>query len=149
MVNILSIDFDYFIAASAMERDKYFPSGEDEVNLNKLRAIWKERYLQYPELMQIGVVDEFHSLKDFLLLIRIKREKFFSSNTHKSIKGVIDRIPANQNLRIVNIDFHHDYYHYYSGDNYLNCGNWLRRVIEERPMTQVKWIRRKTHNSSV
>ena len=31
MVRILSIDCDYFIAASAQERDLYFPRGGDEI----------------------------------------------------------------------------------------------------------------------
>jgi hypothetical protein len=142
MVRILSIDCDYFIAASAQERDLYFPRGGDEIPHDTLRSIWKARYLQYPQLADIDVIEQFQAVKNHLILANIKEENFFRSSTHKSIKDIIDKLPEHMPLRIVNIDFHHDYYHYYSGGNYCNCGNWLRRVIEERPETEVKWIRR-------
>ncbi|WFA09004.1 hypothetical protein [Tissierella sp. Yu-01] len=48
----------------------------------------------------------------------------------------------NEVLKVVNIDFHHDYYHYFMGGDIYNCGNWLRRLVEDRPETKVKWIRR-------
>lgn len=140
MVRILSIDCDYFIAASAAERDLYFPRGGDGIPMDKLQSNWQARYLKYPQLKDIGVIDEFYAVKNFLTLLRIKEENFFKSNSHKSIKDIIDAIPEHLPLRIVNIDFHHDFYHYYSGENYCNCGNWLRRLVEERPETEVKWI---------
>ena len=126
MVGVLSIDFDYFIAASTADRDLYFPHGGDEIPMDKLRAIWKERYLQYPQLREIGIIGEFYAVKNFLLLTNIKKENFFRSNNHKSIKVIIDAVPKQSQLRIVNIDFHHDFYHYYNSGNYCNCGNWLR-----------------------
>jgi len=142
MVRILSIDCDYFIAASATERDLYFPRGSDETPLNKLRSMWKALYREHPQIEDIGVIEEYYAMKNYLILSNIKEEAFYRSNTHKSIKDIIDAIPARWPLRIVNIDFHHDFYHYFSGGNYCNCGNWLRRVVEERPETEVKWIRR-------
>lgn len=142
MVGILSIDFDYFIAASAGQRDTYFPHGSDEIPRDKLSAMWERTYWRYPELKGIGVIAEFYFLKNFLLLLNVKRENVFRSDSHKHIKKVVDSIPWDVPLRIVNIDFHHDYYHYFSAGDYCNCGNWLRRVIEERPYTDVKWIRR-------
>ena len=81
-------------------------------------------------------------MKNFLALSRVGRGRLFTSDTHKSIKRLIDAVPKRQPVSIVNIDFHHDYYHFFRGGNYLNCGNWLRRVLEERPETRVKWIRR-------
>ena len=62
MVRILSIDCDYFIAASAQERDLYFPRGGDEI-LTTLRSIWKARYLQYPQLADIDVIEQFQAVK--------------------------------------------------------------------------------------
>ncbi len=105
--------------------------------------MWEKRYLRYPELKAVGVIDEFYFLKKFLKELKIPKENFIKADNHKSIKDIIDRIPSTLQLKIVNIDFHHDYYHYYKGNDYCNCGNWLRRVIEERPDTKVKWIRRK------
>jgi hypothetical protein len=143
VIGILSIDFDYFIDASSEERDIYFPDGSDEMPKDKLKSIWKESYLKYPKLKEIGVTDDFYFIKNFLMSFRIRKSNFYKSDTHKNIKLLLDKIPKSTELRLVNIDFHHDYYHYYKdGDNY-NCGNWLRRLMEERPRTKVKWIRRK------
>lgn len=143
MIGILSIDFDYFINASSQERDTYFPNGSDEIPYRKLQSMWEERYIRYPELKKIGVIDDFYFLKKFLMELKIPNENFFKTDNHKYIKNIIDRISRRFQLMIVNIDFHHDYYHYYKGSHHCNCGNWLRRVIEERPETKVKWIRRK------
>ncbi|NLK29145.1 MAG: hypothetical protein GX306_12530 [Clostridiales bacterium] len=143
MVGILSIDFDYFIDASSAERDLYFPVGSDEIPKDRLKSMWKERYLKYPKLKEVGVIDEYYFLKNFLHLLNIHKKHFYKADTHKYIKKLIDIIPWKNQLRIVNIDFHHDYYHYYTGGDNYNCGNWLRRLIEERPNTKVRWIRRK------
>jgi hypothetical protein len=142
VVGILSIDFDYFINASSQERDLYFPNGSDDLPKKMLQSMWKKRYLSYPELRKVGVINDYYILKEFLMKLRIPKENFIKADSHKYIKKFIDRLPKLLQLRIVNIDFHHDYYHYYQGSDNCNCGNWLRRVIEERPNTIVKWIRR-------
>ncbi|ABN52725.1 MAG TPA: hypothetical protein DEF39_03800 [Hungateiclostridium thermocellum] len=142
MIGILSIDFDYFINASSQARDMYFPKGSDEIPENKLKSVWEERYLKYPELKKIGVIDDFHFLKKFVKELKIPKENFMKADSHKYIKSIIEKLPEKSQFKIVNIDFHHDYYHYYRGNDYYNCGNWLRRVLEERPDTKVKWIRR-------
>lgn len=142
MIGILSIDFDYFIDASSGERDIYFPKGSDEILKDKLKFMWEERYLKYPKLKEVGVIHEYYFLKNYLSNLDIHKDYLFKSDNHKNIIKTIKNLPNNLQLRIVNIDFHHDYYHYYSGGDDLNCGNWLRRLIEERPDTLVKWIRR-------
>lgn len=143
MVGILSIDFDYFIDASSRERDLYFPDGYDEIPVNMLQVMWEERYLKYPKLRNIGVIEDYYFLKRYLSGLRIPGEKLVKADNHKYIKNLIDQLPETERLMLVNIDFHHDFYHYYKGSDICNCGNWLRRVMEERPNTKVKWIRRK------
>lgn len=143
MIGILSIDFDYFIDVSSQERDLYFPNGSDEIPSNKLLSLWKEKYLLHPELKKIGVIEDFYFIKNFLKDLKISKDNFGKNDNHKYIKNLIDSISKLRKIRIVNIDFHHDYYHYYYGGENCNCGNWLRRVMEERPDTKVKWIRRK------
>jgi len=143
VVGILSIDFDYFIDASSQVRDMYFLDVSDEIPSNRLQSMWEERYLKYPEIKKIGVIDNYYLVKSFLMELSIPKENFIKADSHKFIKNIIERIPRKLQLMIVNIDFHHDYYHYFRGSDYYNCGNWLRRVVEERPDTKVKWIRRK------
>lgn len=143
MIGILSIDFDYFIDVSAEERDLYFPKGSDEIPKEKLKIIWEERYSQHPRLRKIGVIQDYYFVQEFLTSLNIPKDRFYMADSHKSIRNLIAKIPHNLPLKIVNIDFHHDYYHFYSGGDAYNCGNWLRRLVEERPTTKVKWIRRK------
>lgn len=142
VVGILSIDFDYFINCSSEERAIYFPQGSDEIPEEKLESMWEERYRNYPFIKRLGVIDEYYILKKYLMLLKISKSNIYISESHKYIKRIIDKLSWNMQLKIVNIDFHHDYYHFYRGEDSLNCGNWLRRVVEERPDTKVKWIRR-------
>jgi len=142
MVSILSIDFDYFIDASSKERDTYFPTGSDEIPEDRLKSLWNESYMKYPNLKEIGVIDDFYYVKNLLSTWNKPKSKFYKADTHKYIKNIIDIIPCDEQIKVVNIDFHHDYYHYYTDGNSYNCGNWLRRLVEDRPDTKVKWIRR-------
>lgn len=142
MIGILSIDFDYFIDASSEERDMLFPQGADEIPPEQLMSSWNEMYIKYPEMKKLGVIRDFYIMKDFLSSLHISKKNFVKADSHKYIKRMIYTIPVSLQLRIVNIDFHHDYYHYYTGNDSCNCGNWLRKLVEERPNTMVKWIRR-------
>ena len=142
MVGILSIDFDYFLDVSSEERDIFFPQGSDEIPKEQKTAMWKDRYKRYPELKEIGVINEYYLLKNYLMTLNLHKYNFYKSDTHKDIRKLIHKIPRDLQLYIVNIDFHHDYYHYYRGEDNYNCGNWLRRLVEERPDTKVKWVRR-------
>jgi hypothetical protein len=139
---VLSIDFDYFIDASSKEREMYFHNVNDEMDSNKVQAFWKASYLQHPELKKVGVIEDFYYVLNRLRKMDIPVGNMLKADSHKSIMDLIDSIPKSQQLMIVNIDFHHDYYHYYTGNDKVNCGNWLRRVVEERPDTKVQWIRR-------
>ncbi|NLW23273.1 MAG: hypothetical protein GXY88_08505 [Tissierellia bacterium] len=142
MVGVLSIDFDYFIDVSAKERDRYFPTGSDSIPKDKLKSMWKDRYLKYPKLKEVGLIDDYYKLVNFLRLLYVEEAKCYRSDSHKDIMKILEKIPWNIGIKLVNIDFHHDYYHFYLDGNRLNCGNWLRRFIEKRPDTEVIWIRR-------
>jgi hypothetical protein len=142
MANILSIDFDYFIDISAEDRERLFPDGSDEIPHDELKLMWDESYEKYPEIKEIGVIQEYYYLRELLKSLNIKQEHILIADTHKDIKKIIDLVPEGEQINIVNIDFHHDYYHYFTGGDTYNCGNWLRRLVEDRPNTKVKWIRR-------
>lgn len=142
MAAILSIDFDYFVAASAHEREEYFLRGGEDIPREQLPNLWTQRYAEHPQLESIGVVQQFYVVRNLLASLELKPSQVFVSETHRAIKEVVDALPRGTQLRIVNVDFHHDYYHYFTQGGYCNCGNWLRRVMEERPDTKVTWIRR-------
>jgi len=81
--------------------------------------------------------------------LKIPKENFMKADSHKYIKSIIEKLPEKSQFKIVNIDFHHDYYHYYRGNDYYNCGNWLRRVLEERPDAKVNGSEERTRKSTV
>ena len=64
------------------------------------------------ELKQVGVIDDYYFEK-LSKELENSKENFLKVDNHKYIKSIIDRIPTKLKLKIVNIDFHHDYYHYY------------------------------------
>jgi hypothetical protein len=142
MVNILSIDFDYFIDTSAEKRDKFFPDGGDEVPKKELQRMWEVAYENYPEIKGIDITKDYYYIKRFLETYDIKDKNIIVAESHKEIKQLIDKIFLEKTLNVINIDFHHDYYHYFCNGEEYNCGNWLRKLIEDRPDTNVKWIRR-------
>lgn len=147
MKNILSIDFDYFIDTDVEIRNNVFPNGLDYAPKELIAQEWDNLYHSYPELKNIGVIKDFYLLVDFL---KRNKDKYnyklgynvFFADSHSRIKQVIDLVPLETNINITNVDFHHDYYHFFTGGQSYNCSNWLRRLLEERPFTAVKWVRR-------
>jgi len=77
----------------------YFPKGSDEIPENKLKSVWEERYLKYPELKKIGVIDDFHFLKKFLKELKIPKENFMKADSHKYIKSIIEKLPEKSQFR--------------------------------------------------
>jgi hypothetical protein len=99
MIAILSIDFDYFIAANAQERDEYFLRGGESIPREELPALWAERYAGYPQISAVDVIPEFSAFRAFLRSLNLDAAKVFLSETHRSIKQVIDRLPRGEPLR--------------------------------------------------
>lgn len=127
---------------TAEEREHFFPDGSDEIPAERLDELWQEKYNRFPKLKEVGLIEDYDLVKNLLSSYDFMEEDIRISETHKDIRNMIDMIPKYEYIRIVNVDFHHDYYHYYTGGDNYNCGNWLRRLVEERPDTQIKWIRR-------
>ncbi|WFA09003.1 hypothetical protein [Tissierella sp. Yu-01] len=76
MTGILSIDFDYFIDITAMDRDRLFPAGSDEVPQEQLVFMWNDSYNKYPEIKDIDVIDEYYYLKKLLEEYDIKKSTY-------------------------------------------------------------------------
>lgn len=89
MIAILSIDFDYFIAANAQERDEYFLRGGESIPREELLHCG-QRYAGYPQISAVDVIPEFSAFRAFLRSLNLDAAKVFLSETHRSIKQVID-----------------------------------------------------------
>lgn len=145
MKKVLSIDFDYFIDTDVEIRNNVFPNGLDYAPKELIDQEWENLYHSYPELKDIGVIKDFYLVVDYLKRNKAWHklgENVLFADSHSEIKSVLDKIPLEETIHITNVDFHHDYYHYFTGGNSYNCSNWLRRLIEERPFTSVTWIKR-------
>ena len=140
-MHILSIDFDYFIDADIHTRNNKFPDGIDNKPKEALENDWKEAYLTFPEIKQIGVIPVFNNVCESLK--RLQKGKVLISSTHKDIANLFSFIPLEENLEVTNFDFHHD--NYISSGNTLDCANWVRHLMCSRNSgnTTFTWCKRK------
>lgn len=155
MKKILSVDWDYFIGATAEQRALYFPDGGNETlppTMQKL--IWDSRYSSNPEVFRnIGILKRDY----YILLDILKRFSFEYLSDHNKVKlsqvlamishswiyqFVINRTDPDEEFEVYNIDFHHDMYHYRTRENEVNCGNWVNCLLEHRPNMKYYWIKR-------
>lgn len=142
-LNVLSIDWDYFIDATAGERSDLFPDGGNENFPYSLQdIIWSSHY----------ATDEILKIKTDTSAIRklkkvLKKQfglMYMIMDSHKHAYDFI--ISACEefgydSLNLVNIDYHHDVY---SNGDAVDCGNWLAKIIQYYKGTDSKftWIAR-------
>ena len=145
-MNILSIDFDYFIDADITTRSEIFPYGED-ADAETVRGLWQEVYAAHPEIREIGVISGYHLLCRKLPVLAGNAKACASADSHRDIYDFICSHckagpQVKSEMRIVNIDFHHDNYCMYGGR--VTCANWLRKIIEayDVPAGNICWVRR-------
>lgn len=136
---ILSIDFDYFIDTDIDTRNTKFPDGVDEKPTTELIDEWNIMYTKYPEIKDIGVIEDFIACKGNLSMLRFG--KVLISNSHKDIAKLFPLIDPEDKLEVIHIDFHHD--NYISGGDKVDCANWVRHLMQLRGNnTRIEWIRR-------
>ena len=130
-MSVLSIDWDYFVKATAGQRAVLFPDGGTE-NLSMMiqNYIWQQRYGTEDELESIGIDTP---AADKMVAILVNRTIDTKVEIVESHVHIYDFVKSNyekgdySGLDIVNIDFHHDYYNR-GGD--LNCGNWVNALYD-------------------
>ena len=135
---ILSIDFDYFIDTDINTRNDKFPDGVDEKPREVLDKEWEYFYNTYPEIKYIGVISSYdimcHSLS------KLTKGQVLISESHRDISQIFDRLSINDDLEVINYDFHHD--NYISGGSEIDCANWVRHLMNIRPNTKFEWRHR-------
>lgn len=142
-MNILSVDWDYFIKASEEQRLLLFPDGGEFPYIVQTE-IWKSLYsCAEDRLLKIKVDNiKFRTMNTFLSYATFK--KVCVARSHAHIVPFIERNLDGNPLNIVHFDHHHDMF--YSGSSKLNCGNWLRKFTldcrEEEKANRVMWVRR-------
>lgn len=137
-MRILSIDFDYFVDTDMYTRLMYFPDGNDNLSTNLNNIIWDNCYRCMEDLKNIGVIKDYYTMCN--LLKTLKTGRFLYADSHREISRFFKEIKPDEDLELINIDFHHDMF--VTGGSELDCGNWLRFLVELKPDAKITWVRR-------
>jgi hypothetical protein len=154
MKRILSIDWDYFVDVNDKERTLLFPDGGTEFISGTLSdMIWGMRYLDSIRFNEKSP-NEFRKLTDIPIKPEYKKLRKVIRDQDSSVPVMVvdshshivqfleDVYPDETDFEIYNIDFHHDIYGTSRGED-INCGNWLRILIESGKVSKVVWVRDK------
>ena len=138
MKRFLSIDWDFFIDATADQRALLFPDGGNEdFNTNLRKFIWDSLY-RNPELLKIEVIPEYSAL--LKLCKKFKGDCMIADSHRHAYDFIMDNTYPDEEFEVYNIDFHHDLYNYRTGESRVNCGNWGTVLFEDRPNMKYFWV---------
>lgn len=142
-INVLSIDWDYFIDASLPVRHALFPDGGNEDLAEQIRSvIWLGLYASKPQLESIGILKTpLQELIEVITENSSPQVKVMMADSHKHIYNFIQENKQKMDaVNLVNIDFHHDAF---KPRIDVNCGNWLTHALSDfPPESQFTWIAR-------
>ena len=136
-LNVLSIDWDYFIDATEKQRIIDFPDGNDDLSMSVKNILWANRYSENSSIEKIGIrKDEYEELTIYLVGLIVNTDSCNIStmvtDSHKYIYDVIsEKLAESDNplpVKLFHIDYHPDYYE--DGQN-LHCGNWLNYLYKD------------------
>lgn len=139
MLNVLSVDWDYFIEADAVYRGLCFPDIPSEKYPESIQNfIWTSRYAEHPELADIGINP---------LACRLAKQVssvpyICVCDSHKWAYPLIMRTlreRGGNRVNLLNIDFHHDCR---EDIRELDCGNWLS-ILMGGYKGNYRWLGRK------
>ena len=154
MKKILSLDWDYFVNATAAQRYTLFPDGGNEnISYELQDFIWNSHYACSPELREIEVLkDDYKTMFDILKRFSNKYVTSPVANPNRKVlitvshrwcyEFILQRTNEDEEFELYNVDFHHDMYHYRTPDERVNCGNWVNCLFEQRPNMKYSWIKR-------
>lgn len=140
MKRFLSIDWDFFVDATAVQRALLFPDGGNENWQTDLRKfIWDSRYRD-PDLEKIGVNKETYD--GLITICKDFYGRCFVADSHRhAYDFIMEHTFFDEEFEVYNIDFHHDLYNYRSADERVNCGNWGTILREDRPNMKYVWVK--------
>ncbi|MCD7825217.1 MAG: hypothetical protein LUH14_04555 [Clostridiaceae bacterium] len=142
-MNILSIDFDFFIDTTITTRNTIFPSAED-AEPSAVKKQWDLVYQHHPAVKKIGVIPAYDSFCSLLPSLAASATSRIADSHREIYPFITAQNPPEQQepIRIMHVDFHHDNYCMYGST--LTCANWLRKIAEKYTcrFDNVTWVRR-------
>lgn len=152
MINVLSIDWDYFMNCSSEDRLFMFPDGGNEsIGLSLSSQIWsfcyastkyrKEKGNLDKDILDIGIRHSEYSYVQKCIEENRKSNCIIQlSDSHLTIYNFLmefSRCKKQGILNIYNLDHHSDCYNHGSE---LNCGNWVNRLDDLGYVNEYTWI---------
>ena len=150
-LNVLSIDWDYFIDATYDERLMSFPDGGNEaIGSGLSNYVWSMRYGDTRIQRDAGYInraiedmyirlDELDIIKRAILNVKLSTRIVFA-DSHVDIYEFLTekQSVACRQFNIFNIDHHSDCYNI-GGE--LNCGSWVNRLDDDSYISKYVWIK--------
>lgn len=155
VTRILSIDWDYFINATATQRALLFPDGGNEnISYTLQDFIWDSRYSGSPELKDIDILrDDYFTAHHIIFNFYSEaypRRVMMVTVSHRWIYDFIKQFTKkNEQFEVYNIDFHHDMYNFRNEEGEVHCGNWVNCLFKERPNMKYFWIKREDSDTEL
>jgi hypothetical protein len=145
VLNVLSVDWDYFIDATDKDRLMYFPDVPNENYPKAIQdTIWSSLYANNDKLASFGVDPVVQTF-----LRELPPVSFVCmAESHKyAYPFIVDQMEARKENRInlLNIDFHSDCR---EDNETLDCGNWLSMLMN-RYKGKYRWLGRKGSSLSL
>ena len=138
MKRFLSVDWDFFIDATEIQRLTMFPDGGNENLPTSLRDYIWDTYYRNPELESLKVIPEY---KHLLYICKTFKGEAFVSDSHRwAFNFIMDNTEPDELFEVYNIDFHHDLYNFSHKDGEVNCGNWATMLRKYRPNMKYSWV---------
>lgn len=146
---VLSIDFDFFQDTDAYTMVSNYPDGID-ANTFLSTLIWTSHYAKRPKqndsLLDDVTINE-HLFNQIVRVIRNQQDHsvpVLACNSHVNIYHELESILSEsigdgEGICIDHIDFHHDFE---NGNETVDCGNWVSKILELFPNAQVRWFAR-------
>ena len=140
-INILSIDWDYYLKASMRERVTLFPdTPNDYLPQDLQQIIWSGLYAND----RLGLID--CNMGDIRLTKQVFDQsghdtftavccdhKYLYYHIHNYVNNLVNMSCVKNTdeveLNLINVDFHHDIYD--SNLSKIDSGNWLRHIMDE------------------
>lgn len=148
-INILSVDWDYFMSSTNFKREKlYIPDSGEDWTEEERDIMWSSQYALYPSLYNEGIDENrFNKFKEYIK--NHKFQRFTITDSHKELYDLIDNLSNMFYFNLVNLDFHHDIFDNMNPE--IDCGNWLRRLLikQNDPHNKVLWINHKTSDRKI